>query len=355
MRWSNLLSLSKVAQAVRIESSALWTLRHGRPDVILQFLGGLGDELLLTCVAHELRDRNPSLAIWQISHAADLLRGNPDYALILDKRHWALRHSNLLARWRKSLRYSEMPITAAYEVPPREHILAILCRAAGLEGLVRLRPWYFQDEIEVPAGRYAPRQITVQSVGERGHETWMQNKVWFHDRMQSVIDGFVARHPDYRVLQIGTGKDQLLSGVEDLRGKTTLRQTAAILRQSLGFLGTSGFLAHLARAVERRSVIIYGGREHAWQSGYSCNENLETRMPCAPCWLWQDCDFDHQCMREITVDNVLNALERVLARREQPLEVDEVFLASSDQRSPKSYPRMPGSQKIANLPPFFSQ
>ncbi len=352
MKWSNLLSPSKVAQAIRIESGALWALRHGKPDVILQFLGGLGDELLLTCVAHELRRRRPDVAIWQITAAAELLHGNPDYALILDKGYWALRHSNLLGRWRKSLHYSEMPIPAAYEVPPREHILAILCRNAGLTGVVRLRPWYFRNETDATAGRYASRQIAVQSVGEKGHETWMQNKVWFHDRMQSVIDRLVATLPEYRVLQIGTEKDPLLNGAEDLRGKTTLRQTAAILGQSLCFLGTSGFLAHLARAVDCRSVIIYGGREHAWQSGYSCNENLETRIPCAPCWLWHDCDFDHRCMREVTVQDVLNALERVVARNNQPLEVDEVFLSPSDEPTPKSYPTTPGSQKIANLPPF---
>lgn len=352
MRWSNLLSPSKVAQAIRIESCALWSLRHGRPDIILQFLGGLGDELLLTCVAHELRCRRPSVAIWQISSAAELLRGNPDYSSVLDSQYWALRYSNLLGRWRKPLRYSEMPIAAAYEVPPREHILAILCRKAGIKGPVRLRPWYFQTEREAFGGRYAPFQMCVQSVGEMTHGSWMQNKVWFHDRMQSVIDGFVARHPEIRVLQIGTGKDKLLSGVEDLRDKTTLRQTAAVLSQSSGFLGTSGFLAHLARAVDCRSVIIYGGREHAWQSGYTCNENLESRMPCAPCWLWHDCDFDHRCMRDITVQDVLNALERVILRNKQPLEVDEVILAPSDRPCPMNYPTTPGSTKIANLPPF---
>ncbi len=352
MRWSKLLSPSKVAQAIRIESGALWTLRHGRPDVILHFLGGLGDELLLTCVAHELRFRRPDLAVWQISSAAELLRGNPDYSLILDSRHWALRHSNLLGRWRKSLRYSEMPIAAAYEVPPREHILAILCRSAGIEGPVQLRPWYFQNESEASGGRYAPRQMCVQSVGEMTHGSWMQNKVWIHDRMQSVIDEFAARHADYRVLQIGTQNDRLLDRVMDLRGKTTLRQTATVLSQSYCFLGTSGLLAHLARAVECRSVIIYGGREHAWQSGYSCNENVETHIPCAPCWLWNDCDFDRRCMRDITAQDILNALERVLARHGQPIEIDEVFLAPSDEPHPKSYPTTPGSRKIANLLPF---
>lgn len=259
MKWSNLLSPSKVAQAIRIESSALWALRHGKPDVILQFLGGLGDELLLTCVAHELRRRKPDVSIWQITAAAELLHGNPDYALILGKRDWALRHSNMLGGRRKSLRYSEMPIASAYEVPPREHILAVLCRTAGIEETVRLRPWYFQSESEGSGGQYGARQVCIQSVGEMTHGSWMQNKVWFHDRLQRVVGEFATRHPDYIVLQVGTTNDPLLEGVTDLRGKTSLRETAAVLSRSHCFVGTSGLLAHLARAVECRSVIIYGG------------------------------------------------------------------------------------------------
>ena len=353
MKWRNLLSPAKIAQAARIESCAAWMLRHGWPDVILEFLGGLGDELLLTCVAHEIRARNPAAAVWQISPAAELLYGNPDYSLILDQRYWDLRHSNLLRLWRKRLHYSKMQIAGAYEIPPREHILAVLCRAAGLQGLIQLRPWCFLECNDVPTSNHFTPQICVQSMGEVTHASWMKNKVWFHDRMQCVIDEFIARHPELRVLQIGVEKDPLLNGTVDLRGITTLRQTASKLKQSYCFLGTSGFLAHLARAVDCRSVVIYGGREHAWQSGYSCNENLETRMACAPCWLWHDCDFDRQCMRDVTVEDVLNALDRAIARHGWPLEVDEIVLEQTGPQDPKSYPTVPGSQEISGLPPFI--
>jgi len=118
-----------------------------------------------------------------------------------------------------------------------------------------------------------------------------------------------------------------LAGARDLRGNTTLREAAAILNRSLCFIGTSGLLVHLARAVECRSVVIYGGREHAWQSGYTCNENLESHLPCAPCWLWQDCDRDRECMKQITSDQVVAAVDRALARGGEPLAVDTAELA----------------------------
>jgi hypothetical protein len=352
MNWGNLLSPAKVLQALRIEGRAVWALRHGLPDVILQFLGGLGDELLLTCVAHELHARNPDLSVWQISAAAELLRGNPDYSLVLDRGYWELRHSNVLGLWRRQLSYSEMLIPGRYEVPPREHILACLCRGAGLSGRVQLRPWISLSDDEVRHGRHAPRQVALQCVGQKTHETWMANKVWYTDRSQEVVDGLARKYPDIRVVQLGTRMDPALRGVLDLRGATSLRQTAAVLCNSECFIGTSGFLAHLARAVDCRSVVIYGGREHSWQSGYPCNENLESHPPCSPCWLWHDCDFDRRCMRDIGVTDVLDAVARVLARWGTSLEVQDVMLAPEDVLTPKSCATVAGSASAKRLVPM---
>ena len=94
MNWKNLASPRKVARALEIETRTLSTLTvNGIPDTLLQFLGGLGDELLLTCVAREMRRRRPALRIWQVSPLALLLRGNPDYHRVFDDHLWWLRHS----------------------------------------------------------------------------------------------------------------------------------------------------------------------------------------------------------------------------------------------------------------------
>ena len=62
-------------------------------------------------------------------------------------------------------------------------------------------------------------------------------------------------------------------------------------------LDLSAGVMHLARAVDCRSVIIYGGREHPSQSGYSANENLYWSGACAPCWLRNDCNYGRICMQ----------------------------------------------------------
>ncbi|HWR89128.1 MAG TPA: hypothetical protein VN260_02615 [Dissulfurispiraceae bacterium] len=327
INWKNLFIPRRVWQALGIESRTLDVLRrHGLPDVMLQFLGGLGDELLLSCVARELKKRSPGLRIWQVSSAADLLRNNPDYAHVFSMDHWYLRYSNLLGARRLALRYTAQPVAGEQEIPPTEHIVAHLCRAAGITGEIEVRPYHHQSEAEKRSGKIHEKQVCIQSIGEYTHETWMRNKLWFHDRFQAVVDELGVMRPDVRVIQIGVAQDHPLSGVTDLRGGTGLRETAAILSRSLCFIGTQGFLAHLARAVDCRSVIVFGGREHSWQSGYGCNENLDSFTDCAPCWRWNACDQDRRCMDMIGVEEVLAAVLTVLGKSGSPPEEQTVFL-----------------------------
>jgi ADP-heptose:LPS heptosyltransferase len=325
-------------------------VRHGKPDAILHFLGGLGDELLLTCVAHEIRRRDPDAKIWQITAAPDALRYNPDYALVLGAEQWELRHSNLLERWR--IRPAHSPQAYGdYTVPPRLHVLHNMCLSARLHGKAQLRPWFFFAEDEQPGPDPSEPLFCMQSMGIMTYVTWAANKTWFHERFEDVIERIRSRWPTARVVQLGSGSDLRLRGADDLRGKTSIRESAVLLRQSRCFIGTEGFLMHLARAVECRSVIVFGGRVHAWQTGYPCNENLETRMDCAPCWLDQHCDSGRACMNAITAADVEGAVLRAIQKRGMPLETTVADL-DGPPPDPPTYPRRPGWSEIAHLPPF---
>ena len=149
----------------------------------------------------------------------------------------------------------------------------------------------------------------------------MQNKNWYTERYEEVIDALRNR---YEFIQLGSTGDPLLKGTTDWRGRTNIRATAAILSHARLYIGHVGFLMHLARAVECPSVIIYGGREAPRQSGYYCNFNLYTKLPCSPCWLWNRCDFDRECMRRIQASHVIEQIEKALAAPRGPLAVDEV-------------------------------
>lgn len=323
-----LSKFGKIPHAAKIEFLAfLDIVRFGLPGVMLQFGGGIGDELLLTTVAHELKLRNPKLRIWQVSHSVVLLLDNPDYCRVLGMDHWPLRHAMFLESSRLRLAYAQEIIPKSSELPPDIHILAELCRKAGMHGDVSLRPYYFFSPGELAQGRKAKAQIAIQCCDAGTYSTVMLNKLWPKKRFQRVIEGIRNfRDVNVEVIQIGSAQDPLLENVIDLRGKTTVRETAAILANSLCFVGTVGFLMHLARAVECRSVIVYGGREHSCQTGYICNENLDSFVECSPCWLWNDCDFERRCMTMISPEDVLAAVQRVLSRQGTTLETEVAVL-----------------------------
>ncbi len=315
---------SKLKNFVLIEARALRVLmRYGVPDAMLQFGGGIGDELLLTTVAHELKRRDPEMRIWQVSHSAELLFHNGDYDKVFSWDDWQLRYAFLLQSKRKKLAYAVEIIPQKEEVSPSEHILAVLCRQAGITGTVGLRPYLHLTEKEKTKGRLHGTQITLQCLGAESYPTVMLNKLWSVEKFQRVVDGIrTLRGNAVKIVQIGGSADPQLQGVIDLRGKTTLRESAALLYQSQCFIGTVGLGMHLARAVDCRSVIIYGGREHSWQSGYPCNENLNSVVDCAPCWKWNDCDYERRCMTMISVDDVMNAVQRLVQHLDKPLEMD---------------------------------
>ena len=121
----------------------------------------------------------------------------------------------------------------------------------------------------------------------------------------------------------------------DLRGKTSLRQLAAVLHHCRLFVGLVGMPMHMARAVDCPSVIVYGGRERPDQTGYICNENLYRDIPCSPCWLDRRCDFGRVCLDTISAGEVIEAAERMLARPRDGLAVASYEIAGGSAGTPR--------------------
>jgi len=322
MKWSNLLYPRKIFYALFIELRTIKILfKNGWPDIMLKYLGGIGDDLLYTTVAHEIKKRNRNAKIWILSQYPDLFAGNKDITRVFSpETQWYLCYSPMLRTKRRAPTYTipKYPWSINKEdMAPQKHILKIMCEAVGIKGEIELRPYLYLTDEEKLQGRKCEKQIAIQCIGPNSGTT-MYNKLWYVDRFQRVVDQILEYYDGYTLIQLGSQNDHLLKGVQDLRGKTSLRETAAILSQSKCFIGTVGFLAHLARAVECKSVIIYGGREHAWQTGYPENENLETHLVCAPCWKWNECDKNKKCMDMITTEDVFNACYKIINKSDSP-------------------------------------
>lgn len=292
----------------------------GRPDVALGFLGGIGDDLLCTAAIDE-HLRRGARHIWFITRHPSLYTYDQRVRLVPEDCRF-LKLAERLGRPMRPLSYSRHEPVEDRDTPCREHLIAIMCRHAGLSGRIWLRPHLSLPSEDLDAARSFENCLVLQS-GGLDASVPMRNKQWPAERMHEVA---VRLGGGFRLVQIGSRTDPALPGVVDLRGRTTLRETAAILARARLFVGGVGFPMHLARAVNCPAVIVYGGREPPEISGYPCNVNLVRRPPCSPCWRRNTCDHERVCLEDIPASEVLAGVDQQLAASRDDLAVEEVHL-----------------------------
>ena len=311
----------------RVKQWLYWSQRDLRDQIrwrfprwVVYYGGeGFGDDLLLGTVLFELHRRGERrLAV--ISRLDELFEGAPYVDRCLHEEWRALKSVPRYGGRVLRPSYTESTADPDIDRPAPQHIIAAMCASTGMTGSVALRTYLYLRHEETARGRLFPRQAVIQCPGEH---FWTRNKDWPAAKYQAVVDALRHR---FDFVQLGSAREHSLSGVQDLRGRTTLRESAAILANSAFCVTYVGFMMHLARAVECRSVVIYGGREHPAQSGYLCNENLYSAEPCAPCWRRNTCPYDRVCLARIGPSDVVAAVDRLISRRTQLLEVENVNL-----------------------------
>jgi ADP-heptose:LPS heptosyltransferase len=295
--------------------------RLGFPSYYFYGTGGIGDDLMCTAVFRELKKRSQA-RIAMSTRNPGLFQNNSDVTYILNNQNARLDYWLRAGLPHIRLSYAEYDAIRDIDIPPPNHIIIHMCELASLKGPVEIRPHLFLTREEYAAGKIAENQVVMQSSGLSAAHA-MRNKEWYPERFQEVCSELRA---DVKVIQLGSANDPKLEGAIDLRGKTSFRQSAAILANSLVFIGLAGFMMHLARAVDCRSVILYGGREKPTQTGYVANKNLYTQVRCAPCWLRNPCEYDRKCMDMITVPQVIAATAEQISKYNTLLEVQTANL-----------------------------
>jgi ADP-heptose:LPS heptosyltransferase len=122
-------------------------------------------------------------------------------------------------------------------------------------------------------------------------------------------------------------------GVVDLCGQTTLSELAALLHRSAGCITNDSGPMHLAVALERPVVSIFGPTDPLWIGPYRRRDAvLKAELSCAPCYLRElrRCPYDHACMREVSAEAVI---DRVEATFTQPGTTSGMFATAERSRS----------------------
>lgn len=275
---------------------------------------------MLSALLRELHRRGKRCLV--ISRDRSVLQGLPYQAIFLLP---SFPYKQLNWRWNLPwhvFRYVKpLPPDFRSEAPPRQHIFGEMCAQAGLTGEVELKGEIRLIQKEKRFAQQFQKSVIFQSTCLTAKYP-MWTKDWGFEKMQKVVDA-VRKHR--RVVQIGSAGDPLLIGAEDLRG-LSLRKSAAVLAGAELFVGLVGFLMHLARAVATPAVIIYGGREKPWQSGYAEYENLVSDVPCSPCWRYDNCESQKKCMEIIYPEIVIEKVIQILSRPKKILVARKVSI-----------------------------
>ena len=105
-------------------------------------------------------------------------------------------------------------------------------------------------------------------------------------------------------------------GGMNVAGKTSLPQVARIILGAELFVGGDSGLMHLAVAVGSKTVSLFGPSNPAkWGPRGVGHRVVSQKLTCSPCSRFgtiPECYYDYRCIKEITVSDVLRAVEGLL-------------------------------------------
>ncbi len=133
---------------------------------------------------------------------------------------------------------------------------------------------------------------------------------WEYESWQDVVYRFKIRYPNTNICQIGLSSSDLLDCVTDLRGFTrSFREACLLIKSADLFICTDGGLMHGARAVNTRTIVIWGGVNEPKFLGYPDDQIIiHKKVKCAPCGNFGWCDNEKICMREISSNEVFKVI-----------------------------------------------
>lgn len=140
-------------------------------------------------------------------------------------------------------------------------------------------------------------------------------KSWFSDYWNEV--GEYLKSKGMKVVLVGTIGEHKIACDFDFRCKTNIFETAYIIKHAGLFVGVDTGLAHIARAVRTKSVVLFGPTSPVL-FGYPENINIQVG-DCRNCfgrsgfWFWSCPENGYSlCMRQLTPELVKSTLQAVL-------------------------------------------
>jgi hypothetical protein len=95
---------------------------------------------------------------------------------------------------------------------------------------------------------------------------------------------------------------------------SSFRQAAALLDECDAYLGCEGGMHHVAAALGKRAVVIFGGWISPRTSGYAFHDNVYRGEPGGACGALAPCEHCTRIMADISVEEIAMRMAAALAR-----------------------------------------
>lgn len=148
-----------------------------------------------------------------------------------------------------------------------------------------------------------------------------QSKQWEAKNFASVIEYIFNRYKIPTILAVAKHEVQVAEKIKSFTKvpltsfvDLDLSELMALIEQSSLFLGNDSGPAHIAAAFQKPVVVIFGSSNsrvwHPWLTNYKL---LKADLPCIPCPGYTCSEFpEPECIKKITVNSVISALEELL-------------------------------------------
>lgn len=278
------IKLGKNAHSVR----ASQLLASASTSLVLYNEWGIGDELLLSAVARELKRAHPGIDLWVKSRYGFRFPG-------------FVRQDPPSSKARRIEAVYQNPTMYGPEnhAPFPGHLVQQMLDKVYVDTGIYVKAEDIHPVLDGARHQPGRRRVILHS---RSNPR-LPSKEWGVERWRSLCELLHAEQVE--IVQVGAEEEPLLPYTEDRRG-TPVSELHELVAEAGLVVCLVGFLMHLAAAVGTPAVVIYGGREHPAIDGYPEHTHLTSDpLPCKGRWgchLAPDikCSHEMRCMNSLT-------------------------------------------------------
>ncbi len=253
--------------------------------------------------------------------AIELFKPLANKTILIDKKHrikqfFSLEKSDIFVSFRSSF-YSKILALKA----KKSYIFSKNYEGHQVEKYSKfVNSFMNQNKIYKPSLDYKPFKYQKPTIGINPGATYGSAKRWYPKEFAKVAN---VMGENYNIIIFGgPGEEEIANDIEkdltiqnyqNLCGKLSIKE----LCQKIGGLemlvtNDSGPM-HIAAAYDVKIVALFGPTKYTETSPYSNNYKIVTKdLECAPC-MKRECPLKHHnCMKEITADEVIKAIKELL-------------------------------------------